>query len=319
MFKTEVTNEINIDSIPENSKKYYWLEVARGPLHNEIYIPILIAKGINKGPTLGLTAAIHGDELNGIPVIQRLFNEIETKTLSGIIIGVPIVNVPGFTKKTRKFVDGVDLNHIMPGSHGNSSSLYAHNFFEKVVRKFDYLLDLHTASFGRENTYYIRADMENEIIKKFALLQNAQIIVNNPPHDFTLRGAAEEIGIPSITLELGNPNTFQKKLIRSGVVGIHNVLAYLKMTEDKLEINKEKAILCETSKWLYTDTGGLLEVHVKLMDILKEGELIATIKDVFGAKIKNYYSPQNGIVIGRSIAPVASSGGRIIHIGTINN
>jgi hypothetical protein len=318
MLKAEYVSEINLNDIPYNTKKYYWLEIARDAIHAPIKIPVLIAKGKNDGPVLGLTAAIHGNELNGIPVIQRLFAEIDMSELTGIIMGVPIVNVPAFINKKRMFPDGVDLNHIMPGkNNGSSSSIYAYNFFEKIVKKFDYLLDLHTASFGRENTYYIRANMENPQIAKFALLQNAQIIVNNPPHDFTLRGSSEELGIAALTLELGNPNQFQKKLIRSGVEGIHNVLAFLKMTNDEIEINETEAVLCKNSYWIYTDNGGLLEVKVKLMDIIKKGQEIAILKSVFGKIIKTYYAPEAGIVIGRSVSPVAETGGRIIHLGII--
>src|SRR5690606_7085540 len=184
------------------------------------------------GITLGLTAALHGNELNGIPVIQRLFREIDVKKLKGNIIGIPVLNVPSLVRKKRRFIDGTDLNHIMPGKEeGNVSQVYAYRVFHAIVKNFDYLIDLHTASFGRVNSYYIRADMEIKSTRTMALLQNAQIIVHNPPNDGTLRGAAEDLGIAAITVEVGDPNRFQKGMIRSGLAGIHNVLQYLDMTE----------------------------------------------------------------------------------------
>ena len=123
-------------------------------------------------------------------MIQRLFREIDVNELRGTIIGVPVVNVPSFMRKKRRFNDGVDLNHIMPGKkNGNVSQIYAYRFIERLVKHFDYLIDLHTASFGRVNSYYVRADMEQEATKELALLQNADIIVHNPPSDGTLRGA----------------------------------------------------------------------------------------------------------------------------------
>jgi predicted deacylase len=150
-----------------------------------------------------------------------------------------------------------------------------------------------------------------------ALIQNAQIIVHNPPSDGTMRGAAEELDIPAITLEVGNPNTFQKKLVKSGVEGVHNILAYLGMTEDQIENPENMPYLCKRSYWIYTEKGGLLTVHVGLVQLLKKGELIATLRDIFGNIIEEYYAPEDGIVIGKSVSPVNQTGGRILHLGIL--
>ncbi len=218
------------------------------------------------------------------------------------------------------FVDGVDLNRIMPGKgKGNMSEVYANRFIERVVHEFDYLLDLHTASFGRVNSYYIRADLEIPEVKKLALLQNADIIVHNPPSDGTLRGAADELGIPSITIEVGNPNIFQKRLIRSGLEGIHNVLCYLNMIDDEIVRNEKPGVICSSSYWIYTELGGLLTVYPSLCDKLQTGDHIATVRDVFGNIIKDFHLQEHGIVIGKSTHPVNQSGGRILHLGIIQD
>lgn len=314
----EVTtiSEIDLKEIPKGTLKYFWLKIISDGFGNPTSIPLLIAKGIKEGPVLGLTAAVHGNELNGIPVIQRLFTEIDVNELSGTIIGVPVVNVPAFMRKKRRFNDGVDLNHIMPGKEdGNVSQIYAFRFVDRLVKHFDYLIDLHTASFGRVNSYYIRADMEQEATKELALLQNADIIVHNPPSDGTLRGAADELGIPAITLEVGNPSIFQRRLIRSGVEGIHNVLCQLKMIEDEIELAEKDTVVCNRSYWMYTDKGGLLTINVNLLDQLKKGQKIATLRNIFGEETQEYFAPEDGIVIGKSVSPVNQSGGRILHIG----
>ena len=156
--------------------------------------------------------------------------------MKGTIVGVPVVNVPSFQRKKRRFIDGTDLNHIMPGkSNGTASQIYAHRVVTRIINQFDYLMDLHTASVGRINSYYIRADMSDPVVSKMARLQNAQIIVHNPPSDGTLRGTANEMNIPAITLEVGNPNTFQKGMIREGLTGIHNVLGDLGMIDCEID------------------------------------------------------------------------------------
>lgn len=313
-------SDLDIYATPRGSIQYYWLKLISDGLGFPIDVPVMIARGRYDGPTLGLTAAVHGNELNGISVIQRLFGEIDAGELRGTIIGIPVVNIPGFMRKKRRFIDGVDLNHIMPGKkEGNVSQVYAYRFIEKVLRHFDFLLDLHTASTGRINSYYIRADMDIPVVREMAFLQNADIIVHNPPSDGTLRGAADDLEIPAITLEVGNPSTFQKSLIRSGVDGIHNVLCYLNMVDDKITELKKDTVVCTSSHWVYTDVGGLLSVHVELRDMVKKGEKIAEIRNIFGEKIREYYAPQAGIVIGKSVSPVNQTGGRILHLGIIKN
>jgi len=309
---------LNNNDTPKGSIKYFWLKIVSDGFSNPISIPVMVARGVEDGPTLGLTAAVHGNELNGVPVIQRLFDEIDVTELKGTIVGIPVVNVPSFMRKKRRFNDGVDLNHIMPGkSNGNVSHIYAYRFIERVVKHFDYLMDLHTASFGRINSYYVRADMSQPSTKKMAMLQNAEIIVHNPPSDGTLRGAADELGIPAITIEVGNPSIFQKRLIRSGVVGIHNVLCHLNMVEDEIEITEQQTVHCEKSYWIYTDSGGLLSIEANLLERLKKDQKIAHIRDIFGRKKTDYFAPESGILIGKSISPVNQSGGRILHLGII--
>lgn len=317
---TEAQNikELILEDVPKGKISRYWLDLVEDGMGAPVRLPLIIAKGKALGKTVGLTAAVHGNELNGIPVIQRLFKEINPETLKGTIIGVPIVNVPSFLRKKRRFLDGVDLNHIMPGSEtGNVSQVYAWRIVNRLVKHFDYLLDLHTASNGRVNSYYIRADMSDEVVRKMALLQNAQIIVHNPPSDGTLRGTADELEIPAITLEVGNPNLFQKGMIRDGLTGIHNLLSFLKMTDDDLEEQSEETVLCKKSYWIYSDIGGLMAVHPNVTEIVEKGQLIATVRNIFGDVIREYFAPERGVVIGKSVSPVNQTGGRILHLGII--
>ncbi len=314
----EHIKQLDIDQIKEPGMYRFWLELASDGMGQPIEIPILIAKGIEDGPIVGLTAAIHGNELNGIPVIQRLFRELDIEQMKGIVVGIPIVNAPSLLRKRRRFLDGTDLNHIMPGKeNGTVSQIYAWRFVDKVLNQFDYLVDLHTASNGRVNSYYIRADMSDEVVRKMALLQNAQIIVHNPPNDNTLRGTAGELDIPAITLEVGDPNMFQKGMIRDGMTGIHNLLSWLNVTDFEIEENDFETLLCKRSYWIYTDEGGMLQVYPKVTQMVEKGERIATIRNVFGDIIKEYFAPEDGVVIGKSTSPVNQTGGRILHLGII--
>ncbi len=318
--KIPTIKKLDLNSVPNNCITRYWLEIVEDGMGVSINIPLIIAKGAETGRVVGLTAALHGNELNGISVIQRLFNEIDITKLKGTVIGIPVLNAPSFLRKKRRFLDGVDLNHIMPGKeNGTVSQVYAWRVVNKVVKNFDYLLDLHTASNGRINSYYIRADMSDEVVRKMALLQNAQIIVHNPPSDGTLRGTADELDIPAITLEVGNPNLFQKGMIRDGLTGIHNLLGYLGITDSEVEEISEDTVICKKSYWIYCDQGGLLTVHPEVAEIVEKNQKIATMRNLFGDVIKEYFAPEKGIVIGKSVSPVNQTGGRIMHFGIMKN
>ena len=316
--KAKIIVTLDLKKAPKGAISRYWLEIVKDGMGRPVLIPVIVARGKKPGKTVGITAAVHGNELNGIPVIQRLFKELDVENLSGTIVGVPVVNVPSYLRKKRRFLDGTDLNHIMPGKeNGTVSQVYAWRVVEKLIRQFDYLLDLHTASNGRVNSYYIRADMSDEIVRKMSLLQNAQIIVHNPPNDGTLRGTADELEIPAITLEVGNPNLFQKGMIRDGLTGIHNLLGYLRMTDSEVEAHSSETIICKKSYWMYTDTGGLLTVLPKVTDLVKKGTVVARLSNLFGDVIKEYLAPEDGVVIGKSVSPVNQAGGRILHLGII--
>ena len=314
----QVIQDLNIETTPKGSIARYWLYLVKDGMGVPIHIPVIVARGKHDGKVLGLTAAVHGNELNGIPMIQRLFGDIDVDSLRGTVVGIPVVNVPSLVRKKRRFIDGTDLNHIMPGkADGNVSQVYAHRFVNRVISKLDYLIDLHTASNGRVNSYYIRADMSNKVVQNMALLQNAQIIVHNPPSDGTLRGTADELGIAAITLEVGNPNTFQRGLIRDGLTGIHNLLGDLGMLDCDVEAIDENTIHCKNSYWIYSDTGGILRVYPNVVDMVKKGDLIATMRNIFGDVVKEYYAPEDGVIIGKSVSPINQTGGRILHLGIL--
>ncbi|MCB9062045.1 MAG: succinylglutamate desuccinylase/aspartoacylase family protein [Halobacteriovoraceae bacterium] len=279
-------------------------------------VPLVVVKGVEEGPIFGITAALHGNELNGISTIFKLIEEIDPKKLKGSLILVPISNIPGYLMKSRYFSDSVDLNRIMPGKpDGITSNLYAHYFTSKIVKKFDYLLDLHTASHGRVNSLYIRADLDNEVTRTLAYLQNPQIIVKKFDVEGTLRGWANENGIPSITIEIGNPSAFQHSLIDETLEGILNTMRHYGMIEGEVKDMVTDAIICDNSYWIYSKKGGIVDVHPSLADKVQKGQRIAIVYDVFGQIREEILANKNGVVIGKNINPNCDAGTRVLHLG----
>jgi uncharacterized protein len=313
-----VVDELKVATLPKEICTKLMVNLIHDGLGRSLQLPVIVARGKHPGPIFGLTAALHGNEINGIPVIHRFFETLDLQALRGTVVGVIVVNVPAFLSNERTFADRTDMNHIMPGkAHGNIAEIYAYRFLERIVRHFNYLIDLHTASFGNVNSLYVRADMTDEMTAKMAYLQHPQIILHGRASDRTLRGAAMELGIPSITLEMGDPQVFQPRHIKPSLIGVRRVMAEVDMLPRRPVSPGPPPVLCTQSEWLYTDQGGLLEVFPKPTDLIKKGEIVAQQRDIFGDIISQYYAPEDAVIIGKSMNPVTQTGGRILHWGTI--
>ncbi len=311
--------DLILERFPPGEVSKQWLELVHDGLGQPVRLPVMLMRGAEPGPVCGITAAVHGNEVNGIPAIHKLFEMIDPQKLRGTIAAVMVVNVPSMLMRRRRTDDGTDLNHIFPGrATGRESVVYAWRVFNRLIKHFDILLDLHTASFGRVNSLYVRADMMHLETRRMALLQRPQIIVHNPPSDGTLRGAAAAAGIPAVTVEIGNPSRFQTALINRTAKGLRAVLEAWDMVPHRPHLRIQgNPVICERSEWLYTQHGGLLTVVPKVTDKVKCGEDVARLVDPFGDLIHSYHAPHDGIVIGHSVDPVASTGARILHLGTI--
>lgn len=312
------TDALNLDVLEPGRLHRLAIALVDGGASQAIRVPVLVVRGASPGPTVGLTAAIHGNELNGIVAIQRLFQRIDPEELQGTLVGVTIANMPAYVRHQRVYADLADLNRTFPGRpDGNESQLYAWRLFERIVARFHLLLDLHTASFGRVNTFYIRADLGNPTTARLARLIGAQILLHNPSKDGTLRGEAESRGIPAVTVEIGDPQSFDRELIRASRIGLRDVLESLNMVAPDEEQAPHDAITCVRSKWLYTDTGGILTVIPQLAEQVRKGQRIARLVDPWGQLLRTYNAPFDGIVIGKADNPVARAGSRILHLGVI--
>lgn len=316
--ETEIVDRLVVEDLPRGAITRLRVRMLYNAMGQPVLMPIIVVRGADDGPTVGITAAIHGNELNGMRIIHRVLRDLDITELAGTIVAVPVVNIPGFLAYRREFSEGNDLNRIMPGKpNGTTAEIYAHRFLERVVSEFHYLIDLHTASFGRINTLYIRANLLHEETSWMARAQHADILVHNEARDGTLRDAAMERGIPAITVEVGDPQRFQRSMIRFGTVGVSNVLSGLAMISEPEQPQEEEPVVCKSSHWTYTDAGGLLEVFPSLRAQVEAGERIARITDLYGDVVKEYFAEQAGVVVGKSTNPVAQTGARILHMGTV--
>lgn len=311
-------DRLEIESLPKGEFTKLFIELVENGIGRSVEVPVVVARGKKDGPIFGITAALHGNELNGIPVIHQLLNKLNLKTLRGTIVCVIVANMPGLLAEQREFIDGQDLNHIMPGKpNGKLSQVYAYNLVDRITSHFDYLVDLHTASQGRVNSLYVRADLSKPMTAQMAYLLQPQIIVDNPASDYTLRGVAAENGIHAITVEICDPAAFQRDPIKRTLQGLRRILRHVDMISTKLQnlVIHHPPVLCKKSYWVLAERGGMMRVTHKVTDKIKKGDLICKQVNIFGELMREYVAPEDGIVIGHCVNPIGQTGARIMHLG----
>ena len=277
--------------------------------------PVLVVNGTKPGPTLCLTAAVHGDELNGIEMVRRVLHEIVPDKLSGAVIGVPIVNVQGFRRGSRYLPDRRDLNRYFPGNpNGSAAARIAHTLFKDVIAHCDALVDLHTGSFERANLPQIRADLRNPDVVTLTQGFGSMVVLHSTPSAGTLRHAATLAGIPAVTVEAGGPSQLELAEVKRGVKGIETLLSTLDMTRKRRSWGDPEPVYYKSS-WVRADNGGILLADVSLGSTVRKGDLLGTITDPMNNQRTVLYSPYEGRIIGLARNQVVMPGFAAFHVG----
>lgn len=277
--------------------------------------PVLVANGVLPGPTVCLTAAVHGDELNGIEMVRRIFHDIEPKKLAGALIGVPIVNVQGFRRGSRYLPDRRDLNRYFPGNpNGSAAARIAHALFTDIISNCDALVDLHTGSFERANLPQLRADLRNPDVVTLTHGFGAMVVLHSASTVGTLRYAATRAGIPAVTVEAGGPSQLELAEVKHGVKGVETLLTTLGMTRRTRLWGNPEPVYYESS-WVRADNGGILLSDVSLGSSVRKGDLLGSITDPMSNARTEVRSPYSGRIIGMARNQVVMPGFAAFHVG----
>src|SRR5690606_13362881 len=278
--------------------------------------PVIVLNGSGPGPVLCLTAAVHGDELNGIEVVRRVLDEVEVDELNGAIIGVPIVNIQGFYRGMRYLPDRRDLNRYFPGNeHGSAASRIAHSFFTEVVRHCSALIDLHTGSLNRTNLPQVRANLNIPSISRMTQAFGATVVLHSVGAKGSLRRAATEAGIPAVTFEMGEPMRLQPEQVEHGAKAIETLMYSLGMTRQRRYWGDPEPVYY-ASTWVRVDHGGILFSDVALGERVSEGELLGVVTDPISNEQYRIYAPTSGRILGMALNQVVLPGFAAYRIGT---
>jgi hypothetical protein len=285
-----------------------------------LYMPIKVVHGKQSGPCLLITAAMHGNELNGTEIINRLLAMSNLKRLRGTLIAVPVLNVYGMMNRTRFLPGGVNLDRCFPGSKtGTHAARMAHIFNTEIFSKADVCIDLQTGLLNHSNLPQILTPTNDEATKELARSFNAPVICHTTCEKGMLRTLATKQGKPFLLYEAGEAMRFDEHSIKVGVQGITRVMRKLGMLPVKQpsKENQLKSYLAEKNIWARASTSGISHSNLRLGDFIKKGDVICTISDPFGAtdsvKVK---CPTDAVVVGKNNLPLVYEGDPLFQLAT---
>jgi predicted deacylase len=283
-------------------------------------MPVQVVSGHRDGPVLVVSAAIHGDELNGVEIVRRLLKRKALRNMRGTLIAVPIVNVHGFLDQSRYLPDRRDLNRSFPGSHkGSIAARTAHTFVKHIVSQADVGIDLHTGAINRSNLPQIRASLDDDETAALARAFGTPVVIDSNIRDGSLRDCAAARGIPMLVYEAGEALRFDELSIRAGVLGILRIMRHIGMLPPSKKTRQFEPVIADTTSWVRAPASGIVSHKASLGARVVEDQPIAVIGDPIGGDEENVLAPFDGIVIGRTNLPLAHEGEALFNVAAFKS
>lgn len=293
--------------------------VAKLHTQNRIDVPVIIERSKKPGPTVLVTAGIHGDEINGVEIVRQIISKGINKPKKGTIICIPVINVFGFIHLDREFPDGRDLNRVFPGGKtGSLASRVANKLMTEIVPHADLILDFHTGGADRFNAAQVRIVKNEVILDELAEVFGAPVIFYSKNLNKSFRSSCYKLGIPMLLFEGGKSFSIDKTVTNTGVNGIKRVLNHLDMLSNKFKVSKPKrnAIKILESKWIRANHSGMFKSNVSVNTFVNKDDVLGHITDPYGSFNQFVKAPNDGYIFNVNESPIIYQGDAIFHMST---
>lgn len=308
--------EIGENQILPGQRRTIDLPMADLYTHTGMNLTLHVIHGRRPGPCLFVSAALHGDEINGVEIVRRLLRRKVLTSLRGTLIAIPIVNSFGFIHQSRYLPDRRDLNRMFPGSStGSLAARLANLFMSQIVSRCTHGIDLHSGSNHRFNLPHIRTSFADPAAQELAEVFGAPVMVDAKMRDGSLRQAVAEKGMPMLLYEAGEALRFDEYAIRTGVRGVISVMQSIGMLSTKVKRVKKTVLHTSTSKWVRAPISGIVTKKAAIGSQVSEGDIIGVVSDPYDEEEKRIQTPVSGIVLGRLELPLVYQGDALFHIG----
>ncbi len=321
-----VIEKLDVEALPRGKIYHFWFKGMDTSVGQSWYVPVIVNRGKEAGPRLLLNSGVHGDELNGIRVVQLIAPVVDPQKLSGTIIGIPGLNIPGMLHGNRNYImsdDGgsaANLNRAMPGDEakGDATNRFAGRVWQKLwMGNVDYVIDLHSQTRGTVYPTFVYADPRNEKVKMLAELLAPDIIKYDAGEKGSVETEFVRANIPAVTFEIGGAGVWQQELIDRSVLGVHTVMSALKMTakaSGPAPSATPKTFLGNENTSLRAVVGGFVEYKVGLLDMVVKDQLLARQMNAFGTIVAEYKAPHDGKILSVGDEPVREPGALVVRL-----
>ncbi|MGL4667361.1 MAG: succinylglutamate desuccinylase/aspartoacylase family protein [Saezia sp.] len=320
-----VITELDLDKLEAGKTHRFWFQGASNGASQYWYVPVIVAKGKNPGKRVGIQAVVHGDELNGVKVIQTLMAKLDPQKMSGTVIAAPTVNISGLLANNRNWQHSADngfttdFNRIWPGKEdGNVAQQHAYLLFNNLWKgRVDIFFDLHTQSLGTVYPLMLYVDPNSPDAKKMAELVPADQVKNDPEgEEGTVETEFNKSGIPAVTMEIGTAKIYQPDLIERALTGIKNTLSHHKIIDMPITYTSKEAntFFGNEMTSIRAKVGGFADILVKMGDMVTEGQLVAVQRNAFGDIIREYNAPVAGKVLSYGSDPMRESRALLVRL-----
>lgn len=307
------------ETILPGESKTINMEIAKLHTMTKLKIPIIVQRSKIDGPTILLSAGLHGDEINGIEIVRQLIVQKINKPKIGTIICIPVINVFGFVNQTREFPDGRDLNRVFPGSKmGSLASRFAYHLLKEIIPQVDYVIDFHAGGASRFNAPQVRIAPDNPELKALADVFHAPFSLYSRNIPGTFRSSCDKLGIKMLLFEGGKSVNINEEITQEGINGAKRVLHHFGMLNGSKRVSTPKSptIYIEKSSWVRAKFSGMFHGYTKIGQLVEKGQLLATISDPYGKVEHKVKAPNSGYIINVNDAPIVYQGDAVYHIST---
>lgn len=313
--------------------KHSFLHILTGVDLADRRLPVMIADSEIPGPTVWITACMHGEEVGGIALVHDTFLYLKNKgMICGKVCAFPLLNPWGFESMTRNvYPTHEDLNRSFPGSaKGSLAQRIAKKVLYSIVKsKPELVIDLHHdwvqsvpyALLDHPNPDYKHNSWEvtKDNLKHCDMLQ----IMDSVPIKGSLTHTLLLQGIPAITLELGESYRINENQIRTGLNTVLKILHHYGIVESsnedqQVEIHEScKNKLLEYIWGPVANNAGIIRYLVVPGQVVNKDQAIAEIFNSVGNKLSILYAPAHAVVLGYRDYAMVVPGMQVIAFGKI--
>ena len=320
-----VISQLDVADLEPGKKHSFYFQGVQMGTGQHWYLPVVVAKGAKPGKRVLLISGVHGDEVSPVDAIQRTMAQLDPTQMSGTVTAVYDVSRPAKEGVTRMWPVAqwggfkVDLNRVWPGNEqgGNAPTRHAGMVFNKLFKpNADIALDYHTGATGVDFTAFIFAKMSRPEIRAMAELYPIEQIKNDPGYNGTLETALIKAGIPALTIEIGGPRYFDKRMIPMFVEGTLNVLKLHQVITGPMGRTAKDAgtFIGDAMHAVRATHGGFLELRVDLRSKVVPGQVVAIQRNSFGEVVREYKTEVGGEVAILQRDAMIEPGTRVVEI-----